>query len=211
MTIAPIIFRIKPVLAISIIRIRPVPNTIALGGVATGSMKANEQERVPGIIKNRGLTFIATAMAARIGRRISAVAVLDVSSVKKVIKKQMIKMIKTGERFPRLFNCWPIQLDKPLFLKPVAKAKPPPKSRTIFQGSFTAVFQSIILFPGFFLEGIINSMKAIRIAIVPSLIKFDLGKRLDQPGIVKLPMLILDRNIHKKTRRIKFIRTIFSS
>ena len=35
---------------------RPVPNTIALGGVATGNMNANETHVVAGIIKYIGLT-----------------------------------------------------------------------------------------------------------------------------------------------------------
>ena len=37
---------------------RPVPNTIALGGVATGNMNAKETHVVAGIIKYIGLTPI---------------------------------------------------------------------------------------------------------------------------------------------------------
>lgn len=36
----------------------PPANTMALGGVATGSMKANEQATVAGIIRYHGFTCI---------------------------------------------------------------------------------------------------------------------------------------------------------
>ena len=84
----PIMLITTPTLAISAILIRPLPKTIALGGVATGIMKAQDAERVAGIINNRGLAFMAKATDAKIGRIISVVAVLDVSSVKKVRPKQ---------------------------------------------------------------------------------------------------------------------------
>ena len=46
----------KPVLAISAILIRPLPKMIALGGVAMGSMKAQEAEMVAGIIISKGFS-----------------------------------------------------------------------------------------------------------------------------------------------------------
>lgn len=39
----------------------PPANTIAFGGVATGNMKANEQDIVAGIIKYHGWTWISSA------------------------------------------------------------------------------------------------------------------------------------------------------
>jgi len=86
----------KPVLTISEICRRREPKTIALGGVAAGNIKANEHDRVPGIISNSGLTLIAVAKAARRGKIISVVAVLEVNSVKKVTMTHIAITIKIG-------------------------------------------------------------------------------------------------------------------
>ena len=64
MRTTPIMFSPTPDLAISAIRICPVPKIIALGGVATGSIKAQEQDSVPGIMRKSGLMRIWTARAA---------------------------------------------------------------------------------------------------------------------------------------------------
>ena len=93
---APIIFRIKPVLAISIIINLPVPKIIAFGGVATGSIKAMEADRVAGSMNNSGLTSADTDMPASIGRIISVVAVLEVSSVRNVIVNEIVKIMING-------------------------------------------------------------------------------------------------------------------
>ena len=63
---------------------------MAFGGVATGNMKANEAASVACSIKNKGCTVAAIAAMPRIGRIIVVVAVLDVSSVKKVTARQMV-------------------------------------------------------------------------------------------------------------------------
>ena len=86
-----------PTLAISAILIRPLPKTMALGGVATGIMKAQDAESVAGIISSSGLVFMAKATDANMGRIISVVAVLDVSSVKKVKPVQMMEVIRIGD------------------------------------------------------------------------------------------------------------------
>ena len=89
--------RTIPVRAISEMRIRWLPKTTALGGVATGIMKAIDAEIVAGIAKSNGWTCKLTAQLARIGRSMESVATLDVSSVKNVILKQMTTTrIKTG-------------------------------------------------------------------------------------------------------------------
>ena len=92
----PMMFRIKPVLAISIILRRPVPNIIAFGGVATGNMKAIEADKVAGSINRRGFISAETDMPASIGSIISVVAVLDVSSVRNVIINDIEKMMMRG-------------------------------------------------------------------------------------------------------------------
>ncbi len=86
----------KPILTISVIRIRCVPKIIAFGGVATGSIKAQEHDSVAGIIRSSGFIWMATASAPRIGNSISEVAVFDVNSVKNVTKRQIIATIKRG-------------------------------------------------------------------------------------------------------------------
>ena len=67
----PIILINIPVLAISEIEIRPLPNTMALGGVATGIINAQDAEIVAGIMSNRGFIFIAIDTDAKTGRIIS--------------------------------------------------------------------------------------------------------------------------------------------
>ena len=54
--------------AISAILMRPLPKTIALGGVATGIIKAHDADSVAGIIISNGLIRSSTESAARIGR-----------------------------------------------------------------------------------------------------------------------------------------------
>ena len=87
---------INPVLAISAIVIRLVPKIMALGGVATGIIKAMEAESVAGSIRNNGLISMETDKPARIGRIISVVAVLDVNSVNIITRREIIKIIKIG-------------------------------------------------------------------------------------------------------------------
>lgn len=86
----------KPALTISPILTRPLPNTMALGGVAIGIIKAHDAESVAGIMSRRGLVFMATAMDARMGRIICVVAVLDVNSVRKVSVVQTTPIIARG-------------------------------------------------------------------------------------------------------------------
>ena len=100
MNTTPIRLKTRPARAISEMRILSVPKTMAFGGVATGNIKAKEQDRVPGIIRKRGFIFKETASAASMGRRISAVAVFEVSSVKKVMNMQIQATINRGGNEP---------------------------------------------------------------------------------------------------------------
>ncbi len=94
--ITPIRFSTKPFRAISITFKRPEPKTIALGGVATGSINAIEPDSVAGSIKSNGFISIDTDNPASMGKSISVVAVLEVNSVKKVIIKQIVAMMMIG-------------------------------------------------------------------------------------------------------------------
>ena len=86
--------RTKPVLTICRMVIYSLPKTIALGGVATGIINANEVAIVAGIIKINGWTWNEMAMAANMGSIIDIVAVFDVISVKKVNNKQTVIISK---------------------------------------------------------------------------------------------------------------------
>lgn len=65
--IIPKIFRIVPVFAMSDTLRAPKPKIMALGGVETGSINAQDAERVAGIIKNNGFDFILTLTPATMG------------------------------------------------------------------------------------------------------------------------------------------------
>jgi hypothetical protein len=69
---------------------------MALGGVATGSIKAMEADIVAGIINKRGFRLRAKAVPFIIGNNAAVVAVLDVNSVKKVNRRQIMKTIIKG-------------------------------------------------------------------------------------------------------------------
>ena len=81
-------FRINPYPAICVILIRPVPNTIALGGVPIGSMNAQLADTVAGIINRRGSIPRATDAAAIMGKTVFTVATFEVNSVRNVSNVQ---------------------------------------------------------------------------------------------------------------------------
>lgn len=54
MRAAPIKFRASPAFDIFGMVTQPLPNTMAFGGVATGSMKANDAAIAAGTMSNRG-------------------------------------------------------------------------------------------------------------------------------------------------------------
>lgn len=84
---------IKPVFAITPIDILFEPNTIALGGVATGSMNAIDALTVAGSISKSGLICILTERPANMGKINCVVAVFDVTSVRNVIPRQITSTI----------------------------------------------------------------------------------------------------------------------
>ena len=66
---------------------------MALGGVATGIIKAHEADSVAGTINNNGCTCMLCARAARIGIIMVVEAILEVNSVTKVISAQIVRII----------------------------------------------------------------------------------------------------------------------
>lgn len=78
-----IIFITIPFFTISGIWRYPEPKTTALGGVATGSIKAHEAATAVATIRTNGCMSILIAMGAKTGSSIAVVAKLEVISVKK--------------------------------------------------------------------------------------------------------------------------------
>ena len=76
----------KPARIISMILNRLDPYTMAFGGVATGSIKAQLAAKTTGIVKTSGAIPIATATAPKTGKKVEVVATLLVTSVRKMIK-----------------------------------------------------------------------------------------------------------------------------
>mmetsp|Transcript_47919 Transcript_47919/g.143111 ORF Transcript_47919/g.143111 Transcript_47919/m.143111 type:complete len:304 (-) Transcript_47919:398-1309(-) len=133
----------RPVLAMSVILSRFVEKTIALGGVATGSMKAQLAASVAGTMSVTGWAPTDRASSPMMGSRTFAVAVLLVTSVRKVTTRTTKRTSSTVGKSRRRQSWSPIQADKWVSLNPVARAKPPPKRRRMSQGVFNSVCQSI--------------------------------------------------------------------
>lgn len=74
----------KPAFSISGIRKYPEPNTTAFGGVATGSIKAQDAAAVHATKSMKGSTSKDRASGAITGNIIAVVAKLDVTSVRKL-------------------------------------------------------------------------------------------------------------------------------
>ena len=101
-----------PIRAISPILIFPELKTIALGGVATGSIKA--QEAASAAPANKGIGGIPKAAVKVInkGKTMLAVAVLEVTSVKKLIPAITSNDISIAGRKLAAINCIASQLAK---------------------------------------------------------------------------------------------------
>jgi hypothetical protein len=89
-------FMMNPVLAISVILIYPEPKTMAFGGVATGSMKAQLAAIQEATINAYGCTFMATDRDARMGSKMDAVATLEVISVRKFTRPVINNSIRNS-------------------------------------------------------------------------------------------------------------------
>lgn len=94
MSIIPNIFIISPLRAIMGIVTYPELKTIAFGGVATGSMKAQEAAIAAGAIIIKGFSPIPEATPAKMGNIIAVVAVLLVNSVRNIIRIMVVNIKK---------------------------------------------------------------------------------------------------------------------
>lgn len=110
----------KPVRDICGMVTRPLPNTTALGPVPEGNMNAHEQANVAGIIRRNGCAWPAMAMVAKTGRKILAVAVLELISVMKVMNNTTSSKTKKSGKILIKPSSFPIQVAKPVSENPLA-------------------------------------------------------------------------------------------
>ena len=135
-------FRIMPVLTIWGMVMLPLLKTMALGGVATGSMKAQEAAMAATPMITTGSALSTDARAPMMGMRSVVDAVLEVISVRKVTRRTMDAMTAARGSPASPESCSPIHRLSSDLVKAAARENPPPKRRTIPHGSFTAVFSA---------------------------------------------------------------------
>ena len=107
------IFSANPARIISGIVNFPDPNTIAFGGVATGSMNAQLAARTTGIVKATGAIPRATATAPTTGKNVDVVATLEVISVRNIIKVATANIKTIGGTFSKTIKPCPIHPPSP--------------------------------------------------------------------------------------------------
>ena len=169
-------FNAKPALIISGMVILPDPKTIALGGVATGSMNAQLAANTTGIVKATGATPIATATAPTTGKNVDVVATLDVISVKNIIKVATANIRTMGGTFPKIVKPCPTQLPRPEDPIDAAKDNAPPNKTSKPHGSLLAcsqVSKSVLAFS----EGMKKKLNAANMAM-PASVRPDKGTKL---------------------------------
>ena len=113
----------------------PVPKTMALGGVPTGSMKAQVAASVAGISSSIGSAPIPSATPPRIGMKVAAVAVFDVISVSRITIAVTAITSQIVGSAPSPDTCWPNHWSRPLADTAEARLSPPPNSISTPQGS----------------------------------------------------------------------------
>jgi len=121
----------------------PVAKVTTFGGVATGSIKAQEALIAAGIINKIGSILAPTAAAPRMGINKVVVAVLLVTSVKNVTARHKTPIISNIGKFDNCSRLAPILVLKPELVNAVAMVMPAPNSNNMPQGIFSAVSQSM--------------------------------------------------------------------
>ena len=135
-TIIPPRLMAKPARIISTILNRLDPYTMAFGGVATGSIKAQLAAKVidaPNII---GSSPRPIAKAAITGKKTLVVAILDVNSVRKTINVTAANIRAISPNTPNGSKPFPSHAANPVEATAFARLKPPPKRIRRFQGTF---------------------------------------------------------------------------
>ena len=112
----------------------PVEKITILGGVATGNMNAQDALMAAGTISNLGSIAAPIAAAAMIGINIVVVAVLLVTSVKKVTQKQIVAMISKIGRSAISSSAEPMMELRPELVNAWAMDNPAPNKIRVPQG-----------------------------------------------------------------------------
>ena len=112
----------------------PVEKITILGGVATGNMNAQDALMAAGTISNLGSIAAPIAAAAMIGINSVVVAVLLVTSVKKVTQKQIVAMISKIGRSAISSNAEPMMELRPELVNAWAMDNPAPNKIRVPQG-----------------------------------------------------------------------------
>ena len=134
MTSIPIRFIANPSETKVLAENAPVEKITILGGVATGSMNAQDALMAAGTISNLGSIAAPIAAAAMIGINIVVVAVLLVTSVKKVTQKQIVAMISKIGRSAISSNAEPMMELRPELVNAWAMDNPAPNKIRVPQG-----------------------------------------------------------------------------
>ena len=134
MTAIPIRFIANPSETKVLAENAPVEKITMLGGVATGNMNAQDALMAAGTISNLGSIAAPIAAAAMIGINIVVVAVLLVTSVKKVTQKQIVAMISKIGRSAISSNAEPMMELRPELVNAWAMDNPAPNKIRVPQG-----------------------------------------------------------------------------
>ena len=134
MTTIPITFIANPSETKVLAEKAPVEKITILGGVATGNMNAQDALMAAGTISNLGSIAAPIAAAAMIGINLVVVAVLLVTSVKKVTQKQIVAMISKIGRSAISSNAEPMMELRPELVNAWAMDNPAPNKIRVPQG-----------------------------------------------------------------------------
>ena len=134
MTTIPIRFIANPSETKVLAENAPVEKITILGGVATGNMNAQDALMAAGTISNLGSIAAPIAAAAMIGINIVVVAVLLVTSVKKVTQKQIVAMISKIGKSAISSNAEPMMELRPELVNAWAMDNPAPNKIRVPQG-----------------------------------------------------------------------------
>ena len=134
MTTIPVRFIANPSETKVLAENAPVEKITMLGGVATGNMNAQEALMAAGTISNLGSIAAPIAAAAKIGINSVVVAVLLVTSVKKVTQKLIIPMITSIGRSAMFSNADPMIELRPELVNAWAMDNPAPNKIKVPQG-----------------------------------------------------------------------------
>ena len=118
-------FSTSPTRAIAPIVNRPLPNTIAFGGVATGSMNEQVAAKAVGMPSMSGLIFIITVRDETTGSSIAAVPVLLISSVSKMTNVVTSTMTQSSGHVATPLNMVANQVASPDSCIAAASESPP--------------------------------------------------------------------------------------